>query len=708
MSDDNPVLSKWKYTTVAILLIAVMAILLFQAEDLFKINLLLLMGCWLIVRPVPFNHWSWIDISLCLITIYDIISCLTTDCLAPTINKALFSLFCLTAYFILRKLFVSEHISKIILLGNYLPIAAALSLVICSFFIFRQSVQSAGFQDTYHFRFLFRPLGYITNVWAEVLLILLGWVCIVRRYSNLFIFLTILAILLSFSRGAYIALGVYMVTWLLFVQPKHEKLRLLTICIAAIILIGIFFSAEMKTTLRMNHTISQQQSTEGRITATLAAWDAFKKRPILGYGSSNFTFAIDQTLNQDSTRTYTSFAPNIIVQLLTEKGAVGLLLYLLLIINLFRVIWNHRNQPESRIIGCTLLALAAKEMTQATLLSTPFSLFMLYTLLAFLQKGENPVNEAESRRKISIYIIPGFVLICYLAWSVFNFLQIRDKSYWQQSKETWEKGELAEAIRSMEQTGQQIPNLISRGLLYMQSYRKTENLEYFQAAKHSFENAHHKQPEDLQIRYLQALLYMYGKEPEKAYPIADELAAKHPKNSLYLSIQSDALYQLGKKEAALQSLVNAIRYMPRLLTRKRIQDLRQTDSVFYQTLRQNLSALRPLPENTPSDYARYGYIARWCGNQPLSDEYLRKAINDLPNLAIPWHLLGDDNKYRLLSYGAFRKDLLSTELPEMKAMTDESLLEMVYQPKFCNWYGAGNLWIPDLDKIPLSITGKNQ
>lgn len=77
-------------------------------------------------------------------------------------------------------------------------------------------------------------------------------------------------------------------------------------------------------------------------------------------------------------------------------------------------------------------------------------------------------------------------------------------------------------------------------------------------------------------------------------------------------------------------------------------------------------------------------------------------------LAIPWHLLGDDNKYRLLYYGVFCKDLLSIELPEEKEITDESLLEMVYQPKFCNWYGTGNLWIPDLEKIPLSITGKNQ
>lgn len=148
------------------------------------------------------------------------------------------------------------------------------------------------------------------------------------------------------------------------------------------------------------------------------------------------------------------------------------------------------------------------------------------------------------------------------------------------------------------------------------------------------------------------------------------------------------MYQKGEKEAALQPLINAIRYTPRLLTGQRIQNLQQNDSIFYNTLLQSLSALTPSAENGPTDYARYGYIARWCGNKSVSDEYLRKALHALPNLATPWHLLGDDNKYRLLLYGAFQKDLLSAELPEEKEMTDELLFEMSYQAKFMNWYGS--------------------
>lgn len=691
MSNNKLILTKNISTSIAILLVVIMAMLLFQTEDKLQIYLLLLTASLAVIRPLPFSQWTVIDISLSLITVYDMVSCLYAGCSAPAIRSTLLSIFCLTSYFVFRKLFSSERTARIIQQGSYMPVGAALLLAVCSFFIFRQSVLNVGFQDTYHFRFLFRPLGYITNVWAEVLLILLGWVCLVRKYSGIFIFLTVLAILFSFSRGAYIALGVYMITWLLFVKPKREKIRLLAVSIVAILLTGIFFPNEMRTTLQMNHTTSQQQSTEGRITATQVGWETFRQRPIFGCGNGNYTFAVDQTLNQDITHSYTSYAPNILVQLLIEKGIIGSLLYLLLALAVCRTILKRRKQPESYMIGCLFLALAVKEMTQATLLYTPFAMFMVYVILAFLQKEKISIEE-ENRQTVSAYTIPGIVALCYLGSLAFVFIQNQDKSYQQQSIIAWEKGLFTEAIRLMEQTKELTPNLINRGLLYMQYYHKTANPQYQQVAEEVLQKARQQQPEDIQIRYLQARLYIDNKALGKARQIIEELATDYPKNSLYLSALSDILYQQGEKEAALQPLVNAIRYTPRLLTGKRIRLLRQNDPAFYNTLSERLSALTPTPEDSPTDYARYGYIARWCGNKSVSDEYLRIAVDALPNLATPWHLLGDDNKYRLLLYGAFQKDLLSTELPEEKEMSDELLFKMSYQAKFNNWYG-GNLYI---------------
>ena len=687
MSKNKSIFPDKKFTGVAILLVAVITTLLFQIEDSYQLCLLLLLGSVLIIHPLPLRQWTVIDLYICLITVYDIITCLYAHCLVPAIHGTLLSMLCCTTYFVSRKLFTSKHATRIVLQSSYLPIGISLILSLCSFFLFRQSILGVGFQDIYHFRFLFHPLGYITNIWVEVLLVMLSWMCIAHRYSGWFIFLIVIAILFSFSRGAYIALAVYIISWLLLVKPKHEKWFLLVICITAIILTGIFFPNEMRTTVLMNHTTSQQRSTEGRITATQASWDIFQKQPLLGYGNRNYIFAVDRALNQDSTYSKTSISPNIIIQLLIEKGIIGSLFYLLLALAICRKIIKHQEQPENYKIGCLFLALTAKEMTQATLFHTPFALLMIYILLAFLQKKELTLDERDSKQYTSTYVIPCIITFCYLNWLIFNLIQNQDKSYQQQSIIAWKKGQFTEAIRLMEQTKELTPNLINRGLLYMQYYHKTANPQYQQVAEEVLQKARLQQPEDIQIRYLQARLYIDNKALGKARQIIEELATDYPKNSLYLSALSDILYQQGEKEAALQPLVNAIRYTPRLLTGKRIRLLRQNDPVFYNTLQQHLSALTPSPEDSPTDYARLGYIAWWCGNQSVAEKYLRKAVEDLPNLATPWHLLGDDNKYRLLLYGAFQKDLLSTELPEEKEMSDKRLFNMFYQPKFRNWYG---------------------
>ncbi len=258
----------------------------------------------------------------------------------------------------------------------------------------------------------------------------------------------------------------------------------------------------------------------------------------------------------------------------------------------------------------------------------------------------------------------------------------------QESSEAWKEGKYTEAIRRTERTRRQTSGLINRGIVYMQYYRMTKEPEYLQKPSEAFREAHRKHPDDVEVRYLSIRLYTHARMPERALPAARELATNYPKHSLYLAALSDVLYQQNQKEAALQPLTDAIRYTPRLLTGQRIRELKRYDRKFYDALLQRLCALTPADGDSPADYARYGYIARWCGNRAMSDKYLRIAVERLPNLATPWHLLGDDDKYRLLIYGAFWKDLPSAELPEEEAMNDEQLFEKIYRPKFENRYGS--------------------
>ena len=162
------------YVTVCMLLV-VMGIFLFRIDDSRLVSFLLLAGGLTAIRVLPFRRWTVLDICIGLITRYDLFSCLYAECPLPAIRVS-FVTPCMRWWHIL---------------------------------CFGSPCLKVGFEDTYHFRFLFRPLGYVTNVWSEILLLILGWACLsCRRYASVFIFLTFTVIFLSFSRGAYVASGI--------------------------------------------------------------------------------------------------------------------------------------------------------------------------------------------------------------------------------------------------------------------------------------------------------------------------------------------------------------------------------------------------------------------------------------------------------------------------------------------------------------------
>lgn len=674
------------YIPMAVLVLVVMSMWLFQIADTYHICMgLLFIGC-AVIRPLPFRSWSMIDIVLGVMTLYDVSSCFYGDCPIPAIEVAFNSICCFTVYGIARRLFTEPRTSKILLFGSYLPISIVLLLTLGSFFIFRNSVLEAGFEDTYHFRFLFRPLGYITNWWAEILLVLLGWVCLARKYNSILVLLTAWAVLLSFSRGAYIALGVYVVGWLLFVKPWQEKLRVSLLCLAAVVVTAYCLPDEFKTTLRMNATTSQQQSTEARVSATRAAWNSPKgtKEILFGRGNRSYNYTVDGELNQDSTRTYTNIAPNLPILLWIEKGVTGILLYFLLAVGVIRCMWKYRKEPDTWIVGCTLLAVMVKEMTQANLFSIRFVWFMFYLILAFLQRKQ-PLGEIARKER---YILPGILVVCYVGWLLFFCFQNRNETACVESFAALKRGDTEESVRLIEQTSEFTPWLIQRARIYGYAYRQTGTFDYALRAEQALEQAERQQPGDIHIRYMKADLYLSTGETKRARPILMELVEEYPRNSLYLLAYWKCLYQESRKEKALPYLVGAIQYTPRILTMVYWKDLQRTDSAYYESARETLIHLGPREESGATDWARMGYIAHWCGNRMEAQIYLKEAVKRLPNLITPWRLLGEDRKYRLLQLGAFRKDIFSLSIPEEPDMTEELLFLMSYKGKFWEWYGT--------------------
>lgn len=678
---------KWAVGTSAILLSIVLVLWLFQVNDAYCASTGLLLICYAVVRPLPFHRWSFIDILLGLITLQDILCCIYSDCTIPAMRMANCSIACFASYGIARHLFVDADYTRRFFVGNSVLMLIALLLSLVSFFVFRGSVLDAGFEDTYHFRFLFRPLGYTTNAWAEVSIVLLGWFCLIRKWRCCFVLLAVFAVLLSFSRGAYIALGLFLIVWLLSVKPTQDKYLIPVLCLVAIMSVALCFPMEFKTTVKMNATVSQQQSTESRIESSFAAWHNITgiKKLFLGEGNRSFSYTMDTRLYQDSTQTYTNIAPNLPTLIWVEKGLLGLLFYLLLAVNVVFQLWKHRQKQESWILACILIALLTKEMTQAHLFNTPIVWLMLYLMLALLQKDNQ--TDLKTRHRSAV-ILPSMLFIVYLSGLALICDYRRNEGLCRESVTALKQGDTERSIELIEKTRETTPWLIQRGRIYTRCYLNTKQTYYAKWAERVFEKAQRLHPGDVQIRYMLADLYLNMDETVKARALLEDLVGRFPKQSLYLFAYWKCLYQDSNEQESLSVLTEAIRYTPRILTMDVINKLQKEDAAYYEALRHALLDLKPGSQDEPADFARLGYVFRCLGNRIVSKIYLAKAVEGLPNLSTPWRLLGEERKYRLLQLGAFRKNLYSMSIPEEPDMTDELLLQMSYRGKFWDWYGA--------------------
>ena len=649
------------YISSAIILF-VMVMLLFHIEDFYHISFLLIIGSLVYCGISSVKKLSLIDIFLVLVLFFEIISFFFSECPIASSYMIYYYVFLLSVYFLLRRLLDNSLSLKIISKGSSIICILSLFITLCSFFVFRTSVLDVGFFDTYNFRFLFRPLGYITNTWAEVSLVILGWLCLIKS-SNIAIFLNILVILLSFSRGAYIALFVYMLCMVLFLKVSKRKKQIFISFIFAVICIASVLPRELMTTLKMNYTESQQISTDRRIDVVQSACESFQKKIWLGYGNNNFSYAIDPLLNQDNTKAYTATSPNIILQLLVEKGIVGTLLYIGLLFSIYFIIWKKRRQESVVIIGCIFTSLFVKEMSQATLLTSPILLFMFVLLLAFLQKNEIQQSFSD-RRNLNFSFMIALFLCTFCFW---NMPSLIDK---------------------LDSTG----NNINNSLAYISKYEKEKKKSDLKRACAMLEKAIEKHPDDVQIQYLKAYCYFISGDFSNSIIILNKLVKMYPNNALYAVTFSDLKYKQNEKDESLKYFLNAVWCVPRLLTNERIYYWKKNDGEYYKSLFDSLSKISCVSDTNASDLARYGYIAKWCGKSD-ANIYLELAVKKMPNLSTPWLLLGEDMKYRLLIFGAYKKNLSNLVLPKMDSFTDNDLFRLVYKNKFHRWYGCelGNL-----------------
>lgn len=685
----------------------IIAMLIFRADDPYALKVIFLLLPMFFIRHADITV-SWIDVTVSLLWLYNLTGCLTGINPLQTIHSIEGSILCLLGYFAVRQFLKCEKNLYILLKGVCLLIGLAVLLAILSFFVFRHSVKLAGFEELHSFRFLFNPLGYTINSWSTVLIAVLGiilvtyYLCrasrITRRLLCLFFAITASSILLSFSRGAYVSLAIYFILLLFCMRSNMYKWRILGFTLLLGGIVCYFFQKDVQTTILMNTTISQQQSSKGRIQASKIALDVFQKHMICGVGKGNYTLAVDKSLNQDSTKGYTSYAPSIIVLWAIEKGIIGILIYLFLAFCIGRIMWKLRKNDMVIIAGCTLFAIYVKEMSLATITTIPIGTFLCVLLLAIIQQPNNiatKVCQVKSRKLGYSSLI--FVSIIYIIFLVSTLQHSCSEHYRKDSELAYQKGDYIEAVRLIEQTEKKVPYLICRAIIYIKCFIQVHDSVYLNKAESFLADARRRMPEDVCIEYLQTKLWKLKGEENKAYSKLNELVAAYPKNALYHKDLFHLLYDRNQKAKAILHLEKAVRLAPSILNMKSMKHISQVDGAFYQSLK--VSLLKNDECMVPTDFARYGYILYHLGKKTKAEQYLKKSISILPNLSTPWLLLGEIKRMQhkeaeaelcmkrfcLLTNGAFRSSLSADNKNTIKDADDYDLIKN-YVLKFQEWY----------------------
>jgi len=202
-------------------------------------------------------------------------------------------------------------------------------------------LQSLGFEDMTYFKDMLLYGDWVVNA-----LLLLPYPVILffmfrnqtRKvvFSALAVFIVSAPVLLSFSRGAYIAGAVF----LILINAAFLKYRLLrpqalalynAVIIGVIVLASLPFITSVYSTTAMTRTVSQTRSAASRQEIWTDSLKMIRENPVTGVGSYNFALRFMAVAPYDETKGVIRTPQNTAVGIAADKGLIGVTAYLLLL-----------------------------------------------------------------------------------------------------------------------------------------------------------------------------------------------------------------------------------------------------------------------------------------------------------------------------------------------------------------------------------------
>lgn len=309
------------------------------------------------------------------------------------------------------RLFLTNRFSIRLYMNAISALVGLLSLLtLISYLKHRTSVMGIGNTDMTLFRQYYRPLGCVSNDWVTILLCMIPMplygliICNKKSFMILYttcLYFTIMAIMLSFSRGGYLSLLIFFtVTFILFVLFKRDYIkRMFTISMVLMVLTTITLIPDREsvlTTLSVSKTTVQKRSTDGRLKKWQESIELSKISPITGVGGGNYGLVFDNYI-KDKRSTLTRRSTNTYLQILVEKGVVGIIVYgISIVLILLECGRSMRRSPEKIPFVAAIVAIGVREF----LFSSFFidrRLPMLIAILILLSIQSFSDNETQKK-----------------------------------------------------------------------------------------------------------------------------------------------------------------------------------------------------------------------------------------------------------------------------------------------------------------------
>ena len=621
-------------------------------------------------------------------------------------------------YFVLRSYLNTEKKTGI-LIGLYsLFIVMVLLIALYAYGLFFQVIENTGWNNhLLDFKYLYRPIGFLNNTWNSFLISFQGILILALYYYRekkmlrFCIFLAIvgvtLNILLTFSRGAYIALAFWLagIAILLFspvISLDVKKKVGIIISFTLLLSMSLLPQHTIKNvyeTIQFSKTVSQQRSTAGRINSMQAAKEVFKNHIVTGVGQGNYSLAVNPYLFENDDVTFTSFASSSVVQLGVEKGMIGLLIWGGILISFFILfIKEKRKDFYSYAILISLIAIGIRELFFATFFEYLGQAIIVFTLLAIYQNRYTEIptiklNFSKRSNLAGIFIL--LILLCVFITYLKN-KQDTDTGLNRKYLECIQTNQLDSAEYYINRSSGNQPNLINKSMLKWLQYKTDEDTASLYIAKACLQKAIAQNPNDNLLKYNLAMVLKQEGKKDSAMWIVKQLSDAFPDNALYHT----GIYCIEKGEKDKQErkkhLLSAIKTMPQLLETQLWANAIDEDNSLLDELLANLNTERLEDISDPIRLAKYGKIYFLINNFEMAEKYLLKSVEILPSLSNPWLYLsqiayekGDTDKgYRYMKYTSHSKSTRNKDNPKEE---EYHFFSDKYNVQFQRWYTSTTL-----------------